>query len=200
MNADRCTGSGYTGAVAQIFCPEIQESFYPFSYGEVFFFVTSWQGRLRLFAGRSCYVRGYCRFSGKGLLSGRELDDRPYLSFWMSIRCTRHRTGRRNVDDMCRKTVCISRMNVVGDCIGIAGDSAFRISVVMSIACICCHRDTSATGRVDDLPARCSVEEIGEFFRFIAAYPDITEIDFENGQGPEQHFHVTFAPFVKRIG
>ena len=36
-NADRCTGSGYTGAVAQIFCPEIQESFYPFSYGEVFF-------------------------------------------------------------------------------------------------------------------------------------------------------------------
>ena len=80
-NADRCTGSGYTGAVAQIFCPEIQESFYPFSYGEVFFFVTGWQGRLRLFAGRSCYVRGYCRFSGEGLLSGRELDGRPYLSF-----------------------------------------------------------------------------------------------------------------------
>ena len=105
-----------------------------------------------------------------------------------------------NVDDMCRKTVCISRMNVVGDCIGIAGDSAFRISAVMGIACICCHRDMSAAGRVDDLPARCSVEEIGEFFRFIAAYPDITEIDFENGQGPEQHFHVTFAPFVKRIG
>ena len=47
------------------------------------------------------------------------------------------------------------------------------------------HVGKSAADMANGLLAGCSVVEIGEFFRFIAAYPDITEIDFENRQGPE---------------
>lgn len=77
----------------------------------------------------------------------------------------------------------------------------FWIPVVMDFLHMLSQKQVSepAAGRMNGPPTQCSVVEVGEFFRFIAAYPDITEIDFENRQRPEQHFHVAFASFVERI-